>query len=317
MTATKPRPAESGTTLTPESFARLTAVLYLERRKPGFSRSVRPSDVVAREDAVDRKMLTVQKHLLDRKVMREINSEDNAIVGYLQTRAAICSMLARGMWAIPVGLVDEVGSVLDGYKARRAALVRVLCREKYVEAKDAAKISLADHYREADYPSVAELEAAFGVTTRWLSFNVPSALEQASAEIYQRESARLRSELVDASAEIRTVAREAFAGLVEHLSDVLGSDKDGKPNRFQDSTVTKMQDFLAVFAARDLTGDEEVGELVAKASAVLAGMPAERVRSELNTRNRVLGAMKEIKTTLRQLDVLPPRARRFRTEGEV
>jgi hypothetical protein len=304
--------------LTPEQFAAMTAVLHLEQRKPGFTRQMASNDIVAASDDVDRKMVAVTKRLLDKKVMAGINREDNAIKAYLETRAAFCTMLARGMWAIPLGMVEEVDGEIDGYKARRAALVRVLIEEKYIPEKAAAERRLGRHYRETEYPLPEELAAQFSVRTNWISFNVPSALQAANAEIYQRESARLTRELVSASEEIRGALREAFAGYVEAMADRLGTDAaTGKPNRFQDSTVLKMKDFLSTFAARDLTGDADLAALVAKANDLLAGKAPEAVRSDTATRARVLTAMQEIKGSLAGMNVVPPKARKLRGDGEV
>jgi hypothetical protein len=316
-TAVAATPAERKR-LTPESFAAMTAVLLVERRKPGFTKQIAASEIVAASDDVDRALVGVTKHLLDKKILKEINREDNAFTAYLESRAAFCSMLAKGMWAIPLGVVEEVDEEADGYKARRAALVRILAREKYAAAREDARTRLGKHYRESDYLTEPELALQFGLRTRWLSFNVASALEQVNAEIYQRETARLGVELDQAAEEIQSAYREAFAGLIETAADRLGSDPaTGKPNRFQDSTIEKLKDFVATFAKRDITGDTELGTLAAKALDVLSGVPAERVRSNGETRTRVLAAVTEIKGTLRTMKVVPAKARKLRDESEV
>jgi hypothetical protein len=304
--------------LTPAAFAAMTAVLLIEKRKPGFAKQEKSGGYLAASDDVDPEMVGVTKRLLDKKILKDINREDNRFVAYLETRAAMCSMLARGMWAIPLGMVEEVDAECDGYKARRAALVRVLVRERYAEAKAEAKQRLGKHYREADYLTEDELEASFGLRARWLSFNVASALEEQNAAIYERETARLTVELERATGEIERAYGEAFASLIENAADRLGTDAaTGKPNKFQDSTIDKLRDFVETFGRRNITGNRDLAALADKAKAVLDGVPADRVRGNEATRTRVLQAVTEIKGTLRTMKVVPASARKVRDDGEV
>lgn len=316
ITAARARRATTGPSI--EQFAAQTAVLYLGRRKPGFKRAARAEEFLAASDEVDRKMVTVAKHLLDASILSEINSEDRRIVAYLESRSVFSNMLAARMWAIPLPLVDEVDEEIDGYKARRAALVTVLVRQKYAKAKADAKTRLGKHYDESQYPSEDALEASFAVATKWLSYNVPAALKAASEEVYERATAQAEREVQNAAEEAIGGVRMVFAGLVAALQERLGDDPEtGKPNQFGASTVTKLQDFLATFGARNAVyGDVKLAKLVEQAQNVLTGVPVERLKKDVSVRKQAETALTKITEGLAKLDVVAP-ARKIRDAEEV
>lgn len=319
MTAVKTQRDLPASGLTPEKFATMTAVLLLETHKPGFQRKMRTDSIVAEDDEVDRSLVNVHKDLLDKSILEEINREDHRIKAYLKTRAVTCTMLAERMYAITLPLVEEVDDEVDAYKARRAAWARLLVRDKYAQYKaDAEKRLGPKHFNPAEYPTEADLEASFWVRTRWLTFNVPSALEEASSEIYQREMQRLRIEVNEAGTEMRDGLRMVAAGLIDAAVERLGNDPEtGKPNRFNDSTILKLNDFLDTFAKRDLTDDREMLALVEKARGVLRGVKPDELRKVGPVRQQALKAVTEIKQTLVKMDVVSARTRKLRRPEEV
>jgi hypothetical protein len=107
MTATIPR--ATGKRASAADIAQRTAVLFIERRTLGLTRRVRQSEVIdAEAHKLDLAWLGVSKHLLHRKVLREVNRLDGDMREYLESRSSPCSMLAKGMWLFSLALVKGV-----------------------------------------------------------------------------------------------------------------------------------------------------------------------------------------------------------------
>lgn len=317
MTAATQPKAKAPPTLTAEQMAARTVVLLLERGGSSFRRSMSASELVDKSDTVDTTLLDVQKHLIDRKYRRAITTLDQSLEGYLRTREVPCSMLAARMWLLPLARVEEVDAVMVEYQERRTALVRELVREKYDDAKAEAKRRLKTHYREEEYPTPDEVEESYTVRVRWLSYNVPAALEEQNKEIAAREALKVQAEWARASDEILGALVESFLGLIRHLSDVLTEDAEGKPKTFRDSTVAKITDFLSTFADRNLTGNATLAGLAVQAQEVLKGVDPETLRKQGDARQRVLGGMKAIEAKLGEIEVVTPGVRRLARDEEV
>ena len=302
---------------TAKEIAAQTAVLSIERRIPSFSRKVSSQDIVDVNDEVDRQMVHVSKDLIDKKLLKEINRLDADMRTYLEARASQCSMLARGMWLFSLALINEVDRVVTSWIEQRRALARALAQDKYPEAIQQAERRLGKHFNRADYLSPDELEAAFSVRAKWLSLNVPAALDEINSEIAEREKARLAQEWESAGREMIAAMRESFAGVVAHMADRLGTDDEsGKPRKFKDSTVAQMLEFLELFPMRNVGGDTEIEPLIRQAQALLKGKSAVDLRTDESARAKVREGMERITAKLSAMDVVAPGARKFSGKGK-
>ena len=75
------------------------------------------------------------------------------------------------------------------------------------------------------------------------------------------------------------------------MADRLRTSADGKPLRFENTTVSNLVEFLANFAFRNVTDDTELQNLVAQARQMLQGVDAEDLRSTGELRTRVQQGM--------------------------
>lgn len=314
MTAIRPPRTRKPRRPSPEDLASRTAVLFVQRRTLGLTRRVRASEVIdAQKHALNPEWMGANKKLFSRKVVQEVNRLDDDMFAFLEARASNCSMLADGMWLFSLGLVQEVSEAVSVWTARRRALGRKLTQERpegedrthYEIAIAEAQAALGDQFNAAEYPSPAEVEAKFDVATRWLSYNVPAALEEANAKVYQQAMAQARQEWATAGDEMRLALRESFGEIVGTLVDRLGSDAEGNPKTFRanDQTLAKMQEFLALFMQRDLTGDDALGKLVRQAQQLLKGVKVDDVKQQESVRERVTAGVGALATKLRALDV--------------
>lgn len=294
--------------------AQATVVLSLERRFPCFSRNMTTSDVINPADDVDQNMLHIRKDLLDLKLLTEIGRVDRSFRAWLNTRAVDCSLLAKGMWMIPLGLVDEVDERAKQWSADTKKLARILAREKYAPAKEDAKKRLGQHFNESEYPSEEALEASFATRHRWISFNVPAALEEYSKEIAEREGARVEREYERAASEIEQALWVTFSDAVDKLAERLGEDPaTGKPRVFRDDATAKIEDFLSTISARNITGNAKLTALTDRARSILKGLDPEKVRKDKDGRATLLQSVEQVKAEIAKLEVIAPKARKFRS----
>jgi hypothetical protein len=314
--------ATSNPAAAPDNAAELlssrSVIFELYVSAPLWRRPMPLSGLIGEEqDGADPDLIHVSKDLIDRKALIALNSHAAAFKEWLRVRSVPCRLLRGGMRLMPNAMVLEVDERAQAFIAERQALVAALV-EVYSGLKVDAARRLGKHYREEEYPDPRILELLFNVRTNWLSIDIPRALEQLNVDLYAREKARVELEWREAYGEIRDALRASFAGLVGHLADRLGTKEDGKRMVLRDSAIVKVREFIDTFAARNLTGDEELADLAAKARNLIAGVEPDDIRSVDMIRERVRTGMEEIKVELDAMIVPAPR-RRFaaNTDGRV
>lgn len=279
-----------------------TVVLELLIKTPSFRASIPAASIMDENDTADPAAFGVSKALIDRKALADIRTSRNTFLNWLRARAVPCGPLAAGMHLIPLRLIEEVDERTEAFVAERATLVEKLLAD-YDLLVSEAQVRLGAHFQSSDYAPAEALRGAFGVRARWLSLNVPAALEQVNAALYERERARVKMQWTAAFDEAQQALREGFAGLVGKLAERLAPDADGKPKTFQSSTVDNLSAFLEMFNDRNITNDEQLQAMVRQAKALLDGADPLTLRKQETTRERVLQGFTEIEAQLTALGV--------------
>jgi hypothetical protein len=143
-----------------------------------------------------------------------------------------------------------------------------------------------------DYPPTPEVAKKFAVRWNWLSIDVAEGIPE---ELRAQETEKLRQQFTDASQQIRDALRTMFAEIIEHAVDRLKTEPGEKPKVFRDSLLDNMNEFFATFEARNIMGDEQLTEIVAKAKAVMQGRNSKQLRTDLDERNATAKALSEVK----------------------
>ena len=245
----------------------------------------------------DPSFLHVSQDIIDRKEIKDIERLDTQFNEWLKSplRSVPCKMLANGMYLIRKDAVGSVDQAVVDFVNKRKALLDVF-EEKYTALREDARNRRGPFFNETDYPEFSLIRAKYRVEGRYLSFNVPQALEKINAEIYARETEKLRVFFADAAQETRDAARVAFQGLVEHLFSQLGNDEEGKPKRFYGTSVKKLQEFVEMFlAGGNLTGDDDLTKFVSQARDLLQGVDPEQVRKDKGLRSTLETGINKIK----------------------
>lgn len=280
----------------PENLMNRAVCLVVRRGKLGVRRKAKAVRVSAQmplnfadvggavmTDA-DTTMVSVSKKLLDCTEYGAITTVDGKVRTYLEERC-LPSMFKRGIWLLPIDLVDDVWSQLEIYSAERQAAVDAFLAV-YEQKCDEAAGKLRTLYNASDYPPLERVRNAFHFSWQLVSFDVPGRLNKLRKDLYDAEKKKMADSLQAAAEEIQTGLRAAFQSLITSMAASLEPDNaDGKKKKFYSSKLEHLSTFLALFQARNITDDSELAALVKTARDLIDGVDVEMIRDsdELRT----------------------------------
>lgn len=280
--------------------------LWLTLRLPGIRRKVNVDRI---QIDADKTLVHVTKTIMDSEVYRRILLLDGNIRRWVQPRSLPVPALKAGVYAVPVGLVARVEEKLAEFSEKRRALVEEFIKD-YPQRVEEAKLRLRSNFNQNDYHTTSELESAFQFQTRYVSFDVPTALKEVSGEIFAREREKAAKAWEETLEEWKVLLRTGMADLVNHMVERLSMNADGKPRVFKDSLVSNLRDFLGTFDARNVTDDAELRDLAEKARGLLTrSVTPERLREDTRFREAVADGFAKIKEKLDTMIVERPRRR--------
>lgn len=181
----------------------------------------------------------------------------------------------------------------------------------YGELKAAARRRLGDLYDPADYP--ASLDGLFDMTWDFPSVEPPDYLRQLAPELYQQECRRVQARFDEAVQLAETAFTEELAKLVEHLSERLSGQVDGKPKVFRDTMITNLTEFFERFGHLNVRSNEQLDELVTRAQEVVRGVEPQQLRDNQSLRQRVATQLSGVQSALDGLLIDRPRRRIIRS----
>ncbi len=278
-------------------------LLLMRLSKLGNRRKV--SSGMVEVDA-DKEVITVGKLLLDCKELADISTFDGQIRQYVYVRSLPSGVLKEGVYRLPLTLVDEVDRGLKNLGDQRLQLIDEFLTVYPIKV-DEARTRLRALYNPADYPPVEQVRQAFDFQWRYLALGVPNTI---SNVLIQQEREKASQDLAAEMDEIRLALRMAFADLVNHATAALTVGPDGKPKIFRDSLVSNLEQFFNYFDARNLTGDEDLADLVQRARDIMKGVRPEDLRTDMDLRREVQQTMAEVKDSINANVMMKP-SRRF------
>lgn len=268
----------------------------------------------------DPNLIRVSKEILDSETYRLIRNLDTRVRQWLYGQTLPAVGLKRGVYAVPVTMIEYVENRLEDFRNQRMELVARFISEYPVKVEEAKK-KLGGQFEARNYPSTADMTAAFTWGVRYLSFDVPGDLQAVSKELYDRERAKAEQAWQETLAEWQKVLRVNFADLVDHCAEKLTGERTvngkGKAKIFRDSLVENVREFIGTFEARNVVGDDDLKKLVEKARALTEGVDPQALRDDKAVRDRIGEGFREIKGKLDTMIVdRPVRKISFENDGE-
>lgn len=175
----------------------------------------------------------------------------------------------------------------------------------YDELRTAAQQRLGALFDPSDYP--ASLIGMFAIEHDFPSVEPPSYLRQLKPELYEQECQRMRSRFDEAVQLAEQAFTEELARLVEHLTERLSGQNDGKPKVFRDSAVTNLSEFFERFRALNVRSNEQLDELVDRVQRSVGGIEPQQLRDNGSLRQQVATQMSSVQASIDQLLVDRPR----------
>lgn len=202
---------------------------------------------------------------------------------------------------------DDIGTInvqMTTLKSELTEAVDELDRH-FAMLKTAARRRLGSLYNEADYP--VSLAGLFDMSWEHPNVEPPAYLRQLSPELYQQECQRAAARFDEAVQLAEQAFLEQLSQLVDHLTERLSGNSDGKPKVFRDSAVTNLIEFFQRFRHLNVRSSGELDDLVEQAQQIVRGVGPQQLRDDQPLRQQVATQLSGVQSVLDGLLVDRPR----------
>lgn len=268
----------------------------------GNSRQIKANDgdngVQCRE--IDPRVIRISKTLVDSPEIAAITKFDAGVREYVVSQS-VPSFSLSGVFFLNKSIVADVDKKLTELAIQRSALIDAAA-DTLAQRIEETRLLLGPAFNSADYPTDAAFRDSYDISWSFLDLAVPESLKETNPEIYENEKIKAEHRLQNAQEQIKALLRQQFGEHIKKFVDRLeGKRENGKVKIFRDSMVENLNDFIGSFNARNLTGDNELADLVAEIRDVMDGVSADDLREVEELRDNVLAACKDVAARLEQL----------------
>ncbi|QDT86379.1 hypothetical protein [Gimesia chilikensis] len=200
--------------------------------------------------------------------------------------------------------ITDFDQRMNEFQLELETAVRELDRH-FEELKAAARIRLGDLYDPADYPH--SLEGLFAIEHDFPAVEPPNYLKQLNPEVYAQECQRVQQRFDEAVQLAEQAFLEELGRLVEHLTERLSGQSDGKPKVFRDTAVSNLTDFFERFQQLNVRSNEQLDALVERAQQIVTGVAPQQLRDNGTLRQQVASQLSGVQSSLEGLLLDRPR----------
>jgi hypothetical protein len=272
-----------------------TVCLALRRGKFGHRRD---ADKTAMTVDSDKALLGLRKTILVSPELSAVAAVDREIDTYLKIRCLAAPFVrGGGIQLLPLALVEAVDAQLTTDAARRQDLVDAAVDAlpiRWAETQERLKVLTS-----LEQPSADRFRATFYMEWKYFQWDTPGTLQTISASIYAAERQKAAASLAAVLSDCEQAMRVGLQELLDKMVVSLKPGLDGKPKRFYATTVTNFQAFLDTFDARNVTNDDALAALAARAKAILRGVdPAVVAKTDVAGRQSLAAGFQAIQAAL-------------------
>lgn len=224
-------------------------------------------------------------------------------------RLVLPSGMKPGMYLVPIGLLDELQTIVSNARVELNTLVTYFC-QVYPRCIEQDRTVLQEAFNQLDYPAIDDVQNHFSIESHYMIWDLPSTLSSVSESLMEKERIRAKNKMTEIVTDINTTLRGALQELVGHLAERLTPNHDGTAKRFNSSTVTNLLDFLSHFEHRNLGNDQDLASIVDQAKSLLSGISPATLRDSEQAGTTIKQGLTNIKTQLDHLLIQQP-GRRF------
>ena len=248
--------------------------------------------------------ITAGKKLIDtqHEAYRELTRNNHENVSYWKSvRQAIPQ---AGFRLLRHDQVEAFNERLTGYRRELEIAARNL-DNYFAELKSAARERLGSLYCDDDYPTT--LTDAFQVSWEFPAVEPPDYLRELSPALYREQAQRISQRFEQAVEMAEQAFIDELNRLVNHLTERLQDDPEGRPKVFRDSAVANLQEFFQRFRSLNVRSSGELDELVARCEQIVTGVGPASLRDSASLRNQIGSQLSVVQSHLDQLVVERPR----------
>jgi hypothetical protein len=279
---------------------RLSFTWFGTRKSLSYQQKSQAADTFGAEG----KFLTAGKKLIDTHdpAFRAVTAVRGQATAFF--RGISLSFPEQGIRLIRQEDLLRVNDHLDSLREELGQAVIQLDRH-YSDLKQAARQRLGSLYDENDYP--VSLVGLFDMNWDHPNIEPPNYLRQINPELYEQECQRVQARFNEAVELAESAFTEELSRLVQHLSERLSGQEDGRPKIFRDSAVTNLSEFFERFQRLNIRSSEQLDQLVFRARQVLGGIEPQALRDSTTIRSRVANELAAVESSLEGLLVDRPR----------
>jgi len=190
------------------------------------------------------------------------------------------------------------------FRAELAEAVESLDRD-YEALRNAARQRLGSLYNAADYPPT--LRELFAIDWDFPSVEPPNYLRQLSPELFVQEQQRVAARFDEAVRMAEEVFLSELGKLVDHLSERLAGQEEGRPKVFRDSAVENFSEFFQRFRTLNVRSNQQLEALIEQAQRAVRGVDPQELRDSQSLRQQVATELSQVQSVLDQMLVDRPR----------
>jgi len=260
-----------------------TRCLSVTFHLPGDSRKGSLGDVSV--DA-DKSELRLQKKIFRSESFRKAQVISIKTRQWIEARS-LPSPLRSGTYLIPESLVDAVEEKLKEAESEFNAAADAFCNEYPTLIKN-AKERLRGQFNQNNYPPVDQMRRKFWMERLFLDFAPSNGIEQTE-------------ELSRAIDEIKAALRCGLLDLIDKLSGMLGTKKNGKKRAVTDKALQSFNEWIALLPERLVVDDAELVKLVDQAKELMSGKSRADFRDIESVRTATRKGLQEVGEQIRGL----------------
>jgi hypothetical protein len=261
-------------------------------------------DQAANHFGAESKFLSAGKKLIDTShpAFKAVTNVRSQTIAYW--KEASLPFPEPGIRLIRLDAIEEFNRKMALYQVQLEDAVRTL-DQHYEELRNAARERLGELFDPADYP--ATLVGMFAIEHDFPSVEPPQYLQHFSPEMYRQECQRVQSRFDEAVQLAEQAFMEELSRLMEHLTERLSGQDDGKPKVFRDSAIANLTEFFERFRSLNVRSNEQLDELVLSAQRIVQGIEPQQLRDNQWLRQSITTRMTAVQAGLDQLLVDRPR----------
>jgi hypothetical protein len=225
----------------------------------------------------DKQLLKVKKSLFGKspeyKIIRSADAKLKRAIDKLCVEGAL-----KNIRMVPNGNVARVFNMCVEHSMIRTALVEKFALV-YPALYERSKVMLGPLHKADDYPSPENVQASFGFTFQYVTFDVPGDLKNIDGLMYQKQIEQRGAIMKSASLEINRVKCATMQAVLDKFRDELSPGEEGKSKKFHAKTLTKLQKFVDEYDIMDVTNFSELKALKDQCSKLVSGITVENIKN--------------------------------------